>query len=317
VQVVVVIEDDAPPRTGCPQRRAGVGHPVGEVHDRWVVEVGLLDEGHREPLEPAVGADEALHEVGGRCPEDPRRRVVLLEVTALGEHRDPVAEPDGLVEIVRHEEHCLADLALQPDELGLQPVTDDRVDRPEGLVHQQHRRVGGEGTCDADALPLAAGELVRVPLCEAAVLEADQVEQLVGPGVDLLAVPPEQLGHGRDIGRDRLVREEPGLLDDVAHPPAQLDRVALRDVLALKEDAPAGRLDEAVDHLQRRRLAAPRRPDQDDELTLGHVEVQLVDGDGAVLVLLADAVESDHRFRGSVHPCPSCQARWLSSTRIP
>ena len=69
-----------------------------------------------------------------------------------------------------------------------------------------------------------------------------------------------------------------------------------------------GRLDQPVDHLQRRRLAAPRRPDQDDQLAAGDVEVELLDGDRAVVVGLADPREADHGRRGHGRP-PSCGRR--------
>ena len=79
-----------------------------------------------------------------------------------GEDRDPVAEPDRLVDVVGHQHHGLAELVLESQELVLQPATHDRVDRAERLVHQQHGRVGRERPGHADALALAAGELVRV-----------------------------------------------------------------------------------------------------------------------------------------------------------
>ena len=48
---------------------------------------------------------------------------------------------------------------LQAQELVLQALAVDRVDRAERLVHEHQRRVGGERAGDADALALAAGEL--------------------------------------------------------------------------------------------------------------------------------------------------------------
>ena len=53
----------------------------------------------------------------------------------------------------------------------------DRVERAERLVHQQHRRVGGERAREADALALAARELRRVAL-GVGLLEPDELEQL-------------------------------------------------------------------------------------------------------------------------------------------
>ena len=73
----------------------------------------------------------------------------------------------------------MRDLRLQAEELVLQALAVDRVDRAEGLVHQHHQRVGGERPGDADPLLLAAGELRRVALAELRV-EADQLHQLGG-----------------------------------------------------------------------------------------------------------------------------------------
>ncbi len=87
---------------------------------------------------------------------------------------------------------------LQAQELVLQALAVDRVDRPEGLVHQHHQRVGGERPGDADALLLAAGELRRVAVAELGV-EADQLQQLGGAGPDPVLLPAQQLRHGADV----------------------------------------------------------------------------------------------------------------------
>ena len=47
------------------------------------------------------------------------------------------------------------------------------------------------------------------------------------------------------------------------------------------------------DHVQRRRLPAARRADEDDELAVGDVEVDLVDGQRAVGIALGDVVQDD------------------------
>ena len=52
------------------------------------------------------------------------------------------------------------------DQLLLQLAADDRVDRAERLVHQQHGRVGRERAGHPDPLLLPARELVRVALGE-------------------------------------------------------------------------------------------------------------------------------------------------------
>ncbi len=100
----------------------------------------------------------STNSVGGRHQQLGRGRV-LLDPAALAHDRDPVAHLDRLVDVVGDEEDGLAELRLQAQELVLQALAVDRVDRAEGLVHQHHQRVGGERAGDADALLLAAGEL--------------------------------------------------------------------------------------------------------------------------------------------------------------
>ena len=82
------------------------------------------------------------------------------------EQRHHVADLDGLLDVMGDQHDRLAQLGLQGQQLVLQRGADHRVDGAERLVHQQHRRVGGEGPGDPDALLLAAGQLVRVALRE-------------------------------------------------------------------------------------------------------------------------------------------------------
>ena len=128
----------------------------------------------RQALERAVGADEVLDEVVRRRHEQVGGGGVLGEDAALLEHRDAVAHLDRLVDVVGDEEDGLAQLCLQAQELVLQAVAVDGVDRAEGLVHEHQRGVAGEGARDADALALPAGELGRVARAHRA-LEPDEV----------------------------------------------------------------------------------------------------------------------------------------------
>ena len=66
---------------------------------------------------------------------------------------------------------------MQAQELGLEAVARDRVERAERLVHQHQRRVDGERAGEADALALPAGELRREALAVVG-LEADELEEL-------------------------------------------------------------------------------------------------------------------------------------------
>jgi hypothetical protein len=51
-------------------------------------------------------------------------------------------------------------------------------------------------------------------------------------------------------------------------------------VVFVQVDLALGRLDEAIDHPQERRLPTPREPDDHEDLTRLHLEVRVVDADG-------------------------------------
>ena len=269
--------------------------------------------GDREPLQPAVGADEVGHERRRRVAEDRRRGVVLLEDAAdvaaprSGRPASTASSMSWVTNTI-----VLRSSALQAEELVLQAGARDRVDRAERLVHQQHRRVGGQRPRHADALaagrPTARpGSGRRTSPGSSPTSSSSSSTRAVRAGL----VPAEQLrARCAMFARDRLVREQADLLDHVADAAAQLDRVDVGDVLAVEVDPAGGRLDEPVDHPQRRGLAAARRPDEHAHLAARDVEAELVHGDGPVRVPLADR---SSRIIG----CPVASTAWsLSSTRF-
>ena len=89
--------------------------------------------------------------------------------------------------------------------------------------------------------------------------------------------------------------EEPGLLNHVAHVPAELDGIGVGHVVPVEEDPARGGLDEPVDHLQGRRLAATRGAHEDADLVARNLERELAHGDRTVGIGLADPIETDHR----------------------
>jgi len=168
--------------------------------------------------------------------EELGRRRVLGELAALPHHRDVVAHLDRLVDVVGHEDDRLADLALEPQELVLEPLAVDRIDRAEGLVHQHQRRVHRQRARHPHALALAAGELRRIAAAGLARIEAHELEQLVDPLADALLVPAEQARDGADVVRDAQVGEQPDLLDRVSDLSPEVSRPAVPDALAVEQD---------------------------------------------------------------------------------
>ena len=98
-----------------------------------------------------------------------------------------------------------------------------------------------------------------------------------------------------DVVADGHVREQRVILEDGVD--VALERRLVGHVLAVEQDAAAGRQLEAGDHAQRRGLARPGRPEHREELAVEHVEIDAVDGDDVAEALL-DAERDRRRFDG-------------------
>ena len=140
---------------------------------------------------------------------------------------DLVAHLDRLVDVVGDEDDRLAHLLVEAQEVVLEAVAGDRVDRAEGLVHQHDRRIRRHRAGDADALLLAAGELPGIAAQIARGVEADELEQFGGAGADALPRPAQQPRDRADVGLDGHVREQPDLLEDVTDAAPQLGQLEL------------------------------------------------------------------------------------------
>ncbi len=136
----------------------------------------------------------------------------------------------------------------------------------------------------------------------------DEVEELVDAGADAGSVPPQELRDRRHVLGDRLVGEQPDLLDGVADLAPQLGAAHRGVRLAVYEDIALGGLDEPVYHPHRRGLAAPRRAHQNANLSFEDLEGEVVD-DGLLRagVGLAHPPKPDHCI--SCAPTDSTSAR--------
>ena len=114
---------------GVVEFRPHLGGRLAGPRVRRPPEVDVADPHQREPLQRPVGADEVLDELVRRGHQDLGRGRVLLDPSVLLHDRDPVAHLDRLVDVVGDEEDRLADFGLQAEELVLQALAVDRVDR--------------------------------------------------------------------------------------------------------------------------------------------------------------------------------------------
>ncbi|EGJ74926.1 putative peptide ABC transporter ATP-binding protein [Streptomyces sp. Tu6071] len=200
-------------------------------------------------------------------------------------------------EVVRDEDVGEVELLLEP----LHEVDDLRLHRDvegrHGLVGDDDLGAQRETARDADALPLAAGELVRVAV-DVLGVEPDDVEEFL----HALAPVPLRRDLRVDVVRlaDDVADRHPGVergvrvledhLDVAAH---RLQGAAgeLRDVLALVADRAARGLLQVDEHLGDGRLAAAGLADDAEGLAAPQVEVDTVDGlHGADLALEDDAL---------------------------
>jgi len=252
-------------------------------------------------------AEPAVDVVGGlllaRGGEDLLGRAVLDEV-ALEHEGGGVGNAGGLLHVVGDDNDRVV-LAELGDEV-LDRGGGLGVQRRAGLVHQQGRGVDGQGSRDAQALLLTAGEsdgrLVQpvldfVPQRGGAEGLLDDVVQV---GLAEFVVQARAEG---DVVVDGL-GEGVWLLEDHADVSAELDDVVagVEDVVAVDLDGAldAGRVDlvvHAVDPPQEGGFAAARWPDERGDFPRGHVEVKVDQGlEGAVPRI--DATNPDGRSAG-------------------
>ena len=207
---------------------------------------------------------------------------------------DAVADVAHDREVVGDEDDRQPQLALQ---LGEQ-VDDLRLDRDvegrDGLVGHHELRLQGDGARDADALALAAGELVREAVVVLGV-QPDAIHQLLHELLALVVVALEAMDDERlaDDRAHRLARVQRrvGVLEDHLHvAPQRLELGArrVRDVVALVDDLAAGGLQQPRQQPRGGRLAAARLPHEAEGLALEDVEGDAVDGAHGADLLLQD-----------------------------
>ena len=175
---------------------------------------------------------------------------------------------------------------LQLDELLLHLAADQRVERGERLVHEQHVGVGGEGAGEADALLHAAGQLARAA-CRPSPSRPTRSRTRAGA---LAALGARRRPGPR--GRRRRCRARCGAAAarSAGTPWRRLRRRTSRSCFGgdagdrrspSTVDGARGRLEQAVEHADQRRLAGAGQAHDDEDLALLHLEGGVDDGGGA------------------------------------
>ena len=204
-----------------------------------------------------------------------------------------VGQDDGLVDVVRDEEHGLARRPPDLDQLALHGGAGVGVERGERFVHQQHLRLVGEHARDLDALLHAAGQLGRMLVILAP--QPDEVEIAVRPLEPLGARQPAHAQSELDVAE----RRQPRIERVVALEHHAAVRAGALDGLAGDLDFTGRSRLEPGQHVEHRGLAAAARAQQAEELAGLDVQVEIAHGHVVAALHraknLADARESNQR----------------------
>ena len=186
------------------------------------------------------------------------------------------------------EDDRLAQRLPEREEIVVEAKAGDLVERSEWLVHEQKLRLGYERTRDGCAHLHAAGELARIAVREARETHARQSRL----DARLRRCPaPLQLERQAHVCRHRRPRHQRGLLED--KPDLGLALAAHALPLQPVDGAAAG-LGQSGNEAQRRRLSAPRCPQQRDELPWPHIEAEAIEGRHSAGKSLAHSSQRDY-----------------------
>ena len=201
-------------------------------------------------------------------------------------------------------------LVLQVEQQRPHVRADQRIERAEGLVHQQDVGIGRERASEADALLHTARKMMRKGLLVA--LEADTLHPLrrafgaLGPRETLEGQAVADIVHHGPVREQRETLEYHA--DLVAPEPLESRGVQREHVLPVDAHIAFRRVDEAVDVTHQRGLARAAEPHDDLDAARGHLQIDVAQAEdmavGLQQVLLADALvhERHHRRRvGAEH----------------
>lgn len=251
---------------GDPGAGVDVEHLLGLLHHR---------RGGEDPGPVDVG-DELRHVVVGRVGQDLLGGADLNDPT-VPHHRDTVAEPHGLVQVVRDEDDRLAEFGLKLQELVLNLPADQRVQRRERLVHQQDLGSGRERAGQPDSLPHAAGKVVGQVVRP--LRQAHHAQRVHGSLTSLGLGQPGNLQRVPGVLQHRPMRHEREVLehhaDLLATQLAQRRRLERGQLDPIDPHASPGGLQQAVEHPDQGRLSGTGEAHDDEDLAGAYLEVRI------------------------------------------
>lgn len=135
-----------------------------------------------------------------------------LQKSPFLQHRDPVAESDCLVNVMRDDDQGLLEMAFESEKLALEIVPSDRVECAEGFVKQDDARVSREGPRKRHALSLSPGQFDGVPRSIPRGIEIHHLQKFTHATRSVFEIPSKQDGYQADVLFDRPMREQSAVL---------------------------------------------------------------------------------------------------------
>ena len=192
----------------------------------------------------------------------------ILDDQPIAHDGDVVGEHHRLLLVVGHEDRGGAESLMQPLDLAAHPRTERGVEIRERLVEEEDLRLLDHRARERDTLLLTAGELGDAPLEE--VVDLQGARDAAHAHVDLAPRLLGELEREGHVAVDVHVRIEGVILEDHRH--VALVRRPVGDALCVEEDLATGGGLQPGDQVERRRLAAPRGPEERDECPVVDLE---------------------------------------------
>src|SRR4029077_3234909 len=176
-----------------------------------------------------------------------------------------IGEKNRLLDLMSDKDHGFLCLIPHLQKLGLHDLPRLRVQRGEGLIHEQNLRVDDQRARKVNALLHSSGKLVGIVMLESRKSDESDIRLCFFPRCR--ATDPLKLKSQNDVVHHRPPRKKRRFLENKPLIGAGLD-----NGLAVEKDFSVVVGNEPVENPQRGRLAATAWPHQRDELRRIHFE---------------------------------------------
>ena len=246
-------------------------------------------------------ADKAADKLIGRMCEDLLRCAYLLD-KAVFHDNDPVAQRHGLGLIVGHVNKRSVQFTAQRQDLGAHLVSQLCVQIGQRFVHQKNLRLAHDGTADGHALPLTAGERLRLTLQEFSDGKA------LGRFFDLLVDDGFRIFPQSETVSDVFIHRHMGIQSVILKNHGDIP-VFWRDIVhqaVANIDIPGCGRFKARDHAERGGFSAAGRADKDDKLLVADLKIERIDRNHAFIKYFADVFKPYSGHAQSFFPAVRC-----------